>query len=194
MSELLLGCGFARKKLLALPGEPHEWKDLVTLDNNEACKPDLRCDLDYFDAFGCWLIQHVFTKRAYECTRDTGHHIDDSQFDEVHAYEVLEHLGQQGDARSFFLCFENVWRVLKPGGHLFATVPSRYSAWLWGDPSHRRVICAESLAFLSQEVIAKNRAQGSAMSDFSALWTRDFKVLSAQDNHTSFIFCLQAIK
>jgi hypothetical protein len=106
----------------------------------------------------------------------------------------LEHLGQQGDAVAFFSTFSNIHRILRSNGVLFATCPSRYSAWLWGDPSHRRVICAESLAFLSQEVIAKNRAQGSAMSDFSALWTRDFKVLSAQDNHTSFIFCLQAIK
>ena len=194
MSELLLGCGFSRKKLLGLPGVPLEWKDLVTLDNNEACKPDLRCDLDYFDVVGQWLIKHVFSEHGYKATTVNGHMLKDNYFDEVHAYEVLEHLGQQGDAAAFFACFSNIHRILRNNGVLFATVPSRYSAWLWGDPSHRRVICAESLAFLSQEVIAKNRAQGTAMSDFSALWTRDFKVLSAQDNHTSFIFCLQAIK
>ena len=194
MTELLLGCGHSRQKLLGLPGQPLEWKDLVTLDINEKCKPDLRCDLDYIDDKGCWLINHVFTERAYEVTRDSGTHLADSQFDEVHAYEVLEHLGQQGNAWSFFMHFRNLHRIIKPDGFLFATVPSRYSAWLWGDPSHRRVICAESLAFLSQEVIAENRRRGSAMSDFSDLWTRDFKIVSAQDNRERFLFCLQAIK
>ena len=191
MSELLLGCGFARAKLLALPGEPHEWRDLWTLDNNEACNPDLLCDLDSSKHGGVWSPRNNGGKRL---TLNSSGFFPESFFDEVHAYEVLEHLGQQGDAVAFFSTFSNIHRILRNGGVLFATVPSRYSAWLWGDPSHRRVICAESLAFLSQEVIAKNRAQGTAMSDFSSLWSRDFKVLSAQDNHTSFIFCLQAIK
>jgi SAM-dependent methyltransferase len=186
VTELLLGCGFARKKLLALPGEPHEWRDLVTLDINPKCDPDIICDLNE----RAWRGASIRAARFFE---DDWYFKDDS-FDEVHAYEVLEHLGQQGDAEAFFSTFINIHRILRSNGVLFATVPSRYSAWLWGDPSHRRVICAESLAFLSQEVIAKNRAQGTAMSDFSSLWNRDFKVLSAQDNHTNFIFCLQAIK
>lgn len=195
MTELLLGCGHARQKLLGLPGAPLEWTDLVTLDHNELCGADLLCDLDNKH----WLceVNTGFGAPAV-CDRPGTRFIQkqmrEDYFAEVHAYEVLEHLGQQGDARSFFSTFENVWRVLKPNGYLFATVPSRYSAWLWGDPSHRRVICAESLAFLSQDVIARNRAAGSAMSDFSNLWTRDFKIVSAQDNRERFMFCLQAIK
>jgi hypothetical protein len=187
MTELLLGCGHSRAKLLALPGAPLEWTDLVTLDINRRCNPDILCDLG-----DDWCGERL-TTRGFEATKATGYLCSD-YFEEVHAYEVLEHLGQQGDARSFFWTFDNIWRVLKPGGHLFATVPSRYSAWLWGDPSHRRVICAESLAFLSQDVIARNRQAGSAMSDFSDLWTRDFKILSATDNRERFMFCLQAIK
>lgn len=186
MSELLLGCGFARKKLLGLPGQPLEWRDLVTLDVNPKCDPDIICDLNET----VWRAASIHKAHLFE----NDWHFKKDLFDEIHAYEVLEHLGQQGDAGAFFACFSNIHRILRNNGVLFATVPSRYSAWLWGDPSHRRVICAESLAFLSQEVIAKNRAQGTAMSDFSALWSRDFKVLSAQDNHTNFIFCLQAIK
>jgi SAM-dependent methyltransferase len=203
VSELLLGCGFSRKKLLGLPGQPLEWRDLVTLDINEKCDPDMVCNIDVCHQWNVARSNENAARFLSFVLIDEPHslappwtmtEIRDNSFEEVHAYEVLEHLGSQGDARSFFWSFENVWRILKPGGHLFATVPSRYSAWLWGDPSHRRMICAESLLFLSQEAIAKNRAMGTAMSDFSALWTRDFKVLSAQDNQQTFIFCLQAIK
>lgn len=194
MSELLLGCGFSRKKLLGLPGQPLEWKDLVTLDVNKACNPDLVCDLDEPDWFCGKITAHGAAAVDNIPLFPSVARLRENSFDEVHAYEVLEHLGNQGFVESFFDTFINIHRILKPGGHLFATVPSRYSAWAWGDPSHRRIICAESLAFLSQEVIAKNRAQGTAMSDFSDLWDRDFKVLSAQDDHRNFIFCLQAIK
>jgi hypothetical protein len=200
VSELLLGCGFARDKRLALPGAPLEWRDLVTCDINKACDPDILCDLDcplvHMAHDWTWEISQVVAPRAMLfCDReDEQIFFRENVFEEVHAYEVLEHLGQQGDAHAFFCSFYNLHRILKPGGHVFATCPSRYSPWLWGDPSHRRVICAESLAFLSQEVIAKNREQKTAMSDFSALWTRDFKVVSARDNQATFMFCLQAIK
>lgn len=195
MSELLLGCGFSRKKLLGLPGQPLEWKELYTCDRNPKCNPHILCDLDLVNESREWCaMPYGDDVGRWDCLCLTKNRFKSSFFDEIHAYEVLEHLGTQGDVDSFFFCFENLHRILKPGGHLFATVPSRYSAWAWGDPSHRRIICAESLAFLSQEVIAKNRAQGTAMSDFSDLWDRDFKVLSAQDDHRNFIFCLQAIK
>lgn len=195
MTELLLGCGFSRAKLLALPGEPHEWKELVTLDCNPRCDPDLHFNLN---DRGRWRghCRRPSLRRVMELDAPDfeGGTLKESYFDEVHAYEVLEHLGSQGDAEAFFDCFANIHRVLRAGGHLFATCPSRFSPWLWGDPSHRRVICAESLAFLSQEVIARNRKDGTAMSDFSNLWTRDFKVVSMSDNHERFIFCLRAIK
>src|SRR5271154_1502615 len=48
MSELLLGCGHSRERRMWLPNEPksHQWQDLVTLDNNLDCEPDLECDLN----------------------------------------------------------------------------------------------------------------------------------------------------
>src|SRR3546814_9594459 len=66
--------------------------------------------------------------------------VESDVFDEVHAYEVLEHLGSQGDFRSFFAHFGEIYRALKDGGILFATVPAWDSVWAWADPSHRRVI------------------------------------------------------
>lgn len=194
MSELLLGCGFARQKLLGAPGTDLQWKDLYTLDINNKCKPDLLCDMNNFER---WYMRD-FTGHGVSCI-DTdpdldAPHIMDSFFQEVHAYEVLEHLGQQGDAESFFATFRNIHRVLVPGGFLFGTCPSRYSAWAWGDPSHRRIISQESLVFLSQDIIASNRKANTAMSDFSDIWDLDFKIIASSDNHQTHTFCLQAIK
>jgi SAM-dependent methyltransferase len=189
MTELLLGCGFSRKKLLGQRGHALEWQDLITLDHNRACAPDLVCDLDNFE----WRIEEEGdTDQGRKCL--DGVWIKPDFFDEVHAYEVLEHLGAQGDAPAFFACFANIHRILKPNGYLFATVPSRHSQWAWGDPSHRRIIGQEAIIFLDQEKIAMNRKRGTQMSDFSDLWTRDFRIIASSDDHLNHRFCLQAIK
>ena len=192
MTELLLGCGFSRQKLLGQSGHPLQFTDLVTLDYNEKCKPDLLCDLDSRqDWYGDSL-----TDRGSQCLmrHDFDGWITPNQFTEVHAYEVLEHLGTQGDAVAFFNCFRNIHRILIPGGFLFATVPSRHSPWAWGDPSHRRVIQQESLVFLDQERVAQNRKRGTQMSDFSDLWSLNFKIVASSDDHIYHKFCLQAVK
>lgn len=191
MTELLLGCGFARQKLLGPPGDNLQWKCVVTLDINPKCRPDILCDLNGWTIDSDECTGHGLNYITLPITAPS---IIESSFDEVHAYEVLEHLGSQGDAVSFFNTFSNIHRVLKPGGHLFATVPSRYSPWLWGDPSHRRAILKESLIFLDQAQVTANRKAGSPMSDFSDLWTRNFRIISSTDNHSFHMFCLRAIK
>ena len=196
MTELLLGCGFSRQNLLGLPGAPLEFQDLITLDKNEKCNPDLLCNLDEMSD---WLCVPV-SEHGSECLFNRhgmgsggNGFIKRDYFDEVHAYEVLEHLGTQGDAASFFATFNNIHRVLKPGGHLFGTCPSRHSPWAWGDPSHRRIISQESLIFLSQEKITMNRKRGTQMSDFSDIWNKDFKIIASSDDHVYHKFCLQAV-
>jgi len=71
-------------------------------------------------------------------------------FDEIHAYQVLEHFGRQGDFKSFFATFGELWRILKPGGLLVGDTPALRSPWLWGDPGHTRIISAQSLSFLTR--------------------------------------------
>lgn len=190
MTELLLGCGFSRTKLLGSRGDALAFRDLITLDYNAKCEPDLICDLD---CFGEWMVpREGENDQGRKCL--DGVFFKKDFFAEVHAYEVLEHLGSQGDAVSFFNTFRNIHRILIPGGYLFATVPSRHSPWAWGDPSHRRVIQQESLVFLSQKRIAANRSRGTQMSDFSELWPLDFEIVASADDHISHKFCLQAIK
>jgi SAM-dependent methyltransferase len=168
--ELLLGCGNSREKLLGLGGEKLEWRNLTTLDCTGECQPDIIWDLNICP----WPIE-------------------DNSYDEIHAYEVMEHLGAQGDYLSFFAHFTEIWRILKPDGHFFATVPSRFSVWLWGDPGHRRAIMRESLIFLEQKNYQQQVGR-THMADYRHVWKGDFKVIASGDDHVKHTFALRAIK
>jgi SAM-dependent methyltransferase len=148
------------------------WLGLTTCDNNRAVEPDVVLNLETSD----WPWE-----------ADT--------FDEVHAYEVLEHLGRQGDVERFFYTFEDIYRVLKPGGYLAATVPSRFSPYLWGDPGHTRAILPESLHFLRQTNYGQcDGAHPTPMSDYRSIWKGDFDVVRSDDDHRLHRFILQAVK
>ena len=167
--QLLIGCGADRTKILATDGSK-EWEDLVTLDINAAHRPDYVHDLTQLPL----PFQH-------------------NTFDEIHAYEVLEHTGAQGDYKFFFAQFAEFWRILKPDGYLLAKCPSRHSKWAFGDPSHTRVLQPEQLIFLNQ---AKYKAGvgTTSMSDFRYIYTADFNEVAYDENDESFWFILQAIK
>lgn len=167
--ELLIGCGASREKRLSATNDP-KWRGLVTLDNNPEHQPDVVWDL-----------------------MNTDLPFDDDSFDELHAYEVLEHTGQQGDYRFFFAQFSDFWRILKPGGLLLATCPKYDSPWAWGDPSHTRIIGNESLTFLDQNEYEK-QVGITAMSDFRYLYHADFQLLGLTEKDGSLQFILQAVK
>lgn len=190
--ELLIGCGNRRDKRMGGQGRhsPDNWQCLTTCDISEACRPDLVIDLEKTP----WCAMNApGNDRAatqvldlYECLRaDT--------FDEVHAYEVLEHLGHQGDVWSFFGTFKEIWRVLKPGGHLCATVPSRFSEWLWADPGHRRAITPASLVFLVQPQYT-HQVGVTPMSDYREHYAADFDIVFCEDDQQTHRFVLQAVK
>ena len=169
VSELLIGCGNSRRRKMPLHGR-REWLGLVTMDHDPNCGADIVHDLDVTP----WPIE-----------ADT--------FDEVHAYEVLEHLGAQGDWRAFFRHFGEIWRVLKPGGYLCATVPSYKSQWAWADPSHTRIIAPGTLVFLSQREY-REQVGKTAMTDFRHTWTGDFETEHTADDGESHVFVLRAVK
>ena len=169
-TELLLGCGNSREKRMWISGQEPKWSNLITIDHDEDCNPDFVWDLE--------TCPYPFQT---------------NQFDEVHAYEVLEHTGPQGDYVFFFIQFSELHRILKPNGLLFATVPAWNSIWAWGDPSHKRVISPASLTFLSQEEYTKQVGK-TAMSDFREIYKVDFKTEFAKIEQDTFQFTLRAIK
>lgn len=169
MRELLIGCGNSRAKKVD-PNSAFEWHDLTTLDHDPNCGADVAHDLESYP----WPFA-------------------DDTFDEVHAYCVLEHLGRQGDYRSFFEVFAEIYRILKPGGQLCGLCPSRTDAWLWGDPSHTRAIQPETLVFLDQQQYVEQVGK-TPMTDFRWLWKGDFEPIGVRDDGKDFYFALKAHK
>jgi predicted SAM-dependent methyltransferase len=167
--ELLIGAGSTRDKRIHTKGR-ERWNGLVTLDINDDHQPDVVWDLTNFP------LPFV-----------------DNQFDEIHAYEVLEHTGAQGDYKFFFAQFTEFWRILKPNGMLFGTCPHWKSVWAWGDPSHTRVIQKEQFMFLSQQEY-KNQIGKTPMSDFRYIYQADFETEMVQETEVHLLFALKAIK
>ena len=166
--ELLIGCGHSREKKLCLPGQK-DWEFLMTLDHN----PDTGCD-----------IVHDLEVFPYP--------IRDNTYDEIHAYEVLEHIGDQGDHKKFFKQFEEFHRILKPGGLFLASVPTWDSMWAWGDPSHRRVINEGTISFLDQR--AYEECGSTSRTDFRYCYKADFEIIYLSKTDTNLFFVLKAIK
>jgi hypothetical protein len=163
--QLLIGCGIRRNNLFT-----KAWDDVITLDINPEVKPDIVHDLN------------VLPLPFY-----------DNTFDEIHAYEILEHTGLQGDWRFFFRQFSDFWRIMKRDGVLYGTSPALSSRWVWGDPGHSRVISAETLSCLSQETYMK-KVGITSMSDYRFVYKADFESLISRDENDTFIYALRAVK
>ena len=170
--ELLLGAGNRRLKHVYPQGGPQTFVNVTTLDIDPDCKPDLLWDLNQ-------LPLPVLS----------------NSFDEIHAYEVLEHLGTQGDWRGFFAEFAEYWRILKPSGILFGSCPDVTSRWAWGDPGHTRIIGPECLTFLSQAHYAAHVGK-TPMTDYRSIYKADFELICNQidEGTKTFFFGLRAIK
>jgi hypothetical protein len=167
-TELLIGCGSNRVKKLRESGT--DWNGLVTLDMNQAHQPDVVHDLAE--------LPLPFA---------------DDSLDEIHAYDVLEHIGQQGDWHFFFAQWMDFWRMLRPGGVFFGISPHPTSPWAWSDPGHTRVISPECLVFLQQ--LQYVQVGISPMTDYRFCYSGDFDLIycNVADDKT-FRFALRAVK
>lgn len=148
---LLLGCG--RNHALRMGPQGREsLPEIVTLDMS----PDVGADF-------VWnLERHPLP-------------FDDESFDELHAYDVLEHLGTQGDWRGYFDEFADYWRILKPGGRFYIAVPIGESAF--ADPGHTRFFQTNHFRLLSQRAYDES----TDITDYRWYWKRDFEVLHLEE-------------
>lgn len=147
MTILHLGCGRKRwparevfrdmgLNLELADSEP----DMIHLDADHRLKPDVTCRLG-----------------------DESIPLSDHSVDMAVANHVIEHIGQSGAASGWFDFWEEIYRVLKPGGTVFGVSPLWSSVWAWGDPTHARAISRECFAFLSQ---GSYRIPGNVISPF----------------------------
>lgn len=167
--ELLLGAGKNHAKRMWL-ADKREWTGLTTLDINPEHKPDFVWDLN-----------------------DRPLPFGDNTFDEVHAYEVCEHLGRQGDYRSYFDEWSEWWRILKPGGLFCGMSPHWSSKWCWMDPGHTRAYGPELLTFLVQPAYTE-QVGNSPMSDYRGIYKADFDIVHSSIEGGAFAYSLQAVK
>lgn len=210
--ELLIGCGHSREKRIHLPCrepgsytaeyEQKHFMNLTTLDNNPECKPDVLCDLGIIHKIKNEDVDFNAVFRGV-----SGYHLpyqhsaldglgvfNSSYFDEIHAYEVLEHCGAQGDSKLFFAQFGEFWRMLKPNGYFCATVPAHTSPWAWGDPGHTRIINRGTLVFLDKDEYERQLGKTS-MSDYrTELGDTNFKCVFAETVQETFRFVLRTVK
>lgn len=168
--ELLIGCGNSRHKKIYTEDDSPSWSNLTTIDIDPNCGADVIHDLNV-----------------------TPWPFEDDTFDEIHAYEVLEHLGKQGDYVSFFAQFSEIYRILKPGGLLIGTTPAFRSRWVWGDPGHTRYFGPESLVFLDQTQYT-NQIGKSQMTDYRHVWKGDLVAIGINEDNDDFQFIVEAIK
>lgn len=167
MKCLLIGCGNSRTKRMALDGSD-VWGELVTLDIDPSTGCDIVHDLDVLP-----------------------YPLADNDFDEIHCYEVLEHVGRQGDWRGFFAQFTELHRALKPGGHIFLSVPSPGSPWVWGDPGHTRALPEAAFHFLAQKHYAQ--VGKTSCTDYRPWWKGDLEIVGTQDENGSLCLALRKV-
>lgn len=167
--ELLLGCGASRIKKIT-PNGNYNWNELITVDMNPDHKPTVVYDIS--------KIPLPF---------------QDNCVDEIHMYEVLEHIGTQGDYKFFCDQFSDFYRMLKPNGFICGTCPLPNNAWTYGDIGHTRQISRESFHFLDQTHYT-NEIGKTTMTDYRFIYKADFKLVWSQDNGNGWQFVLQAIK
>jgi SAM-dependent methyltransferase len=168
MKELLLGCGSRTNKDISTDGNT-KFINVVRLDNNADHNPDVIHDL-------------------------TNHPLPfiDNEFDEIHIYDVLEHLCLQGDYKFLFREFSEYARILKPNGRFFASVPHENSIWALGDPSHTRVFSKQWLTFLNQDSYKK--VGETQISDFRSIYKADFKLVYIKETEDKLYFVLEVKK
>lgn len=172
MAELLIGCGQSRLRKVCLNDGLKGWTKLTTLDVNPDANPDILHDLEILP-----------------------YPILDNSFDEIHAYEVLEHMGRQGDWKFFFAQFDEFARILKPNGLLFATSPYYSSPWLWGDPGHTRYMGPEVYTFLFRAEYEK-QLSNTAMTDYRRCFKSNWEglVSNVDDKTGTSILVIRNLK
>lgn len=174
--ELLIGCGESRVKKVVPEGHTPIFENLTTLDMDPNCGADVVHDLN--------VLPYPF---------------EDNAFDEIHAYEVLEHLGSLGNYKFFFDQFYELWRILKPNGYIMGTVPGPKSPWVFGDPGHTRVITPDMLQFLAQDfydVDENGKPKYVQSLYYQKIYKGNLKLegRSFDEKQWTFVFMLRAIK
>lgn len=118
--------------------------------------------------------------------------IESDSFDEIHAYEVLEHIGKQGDFRAFFDHMFEIWRILKPNGLIYISCPQWQNKWVWADPGHTRCIDIDTLSFCDMRFYGQ--IGETSATDYRWYWKGDLQVIGHTEFKGAMCYIGKAIK
>lgn len=158
--SLLIGCGKNHAKQLQYGGKAEWTGDLTTLDINPDCGADIVYDMESIPAGG----QFPF---------------DDNTFDEIGAFNCMEHWGRQGDWRGWFRECAEYHRILRPAGVMQILVPIGGDAL--ADPGHTRFFQQNYFGFLSQKFYELNEVKATCFTDYRWFWKKDFDILYMEE-------------
>lgn len=159
--SLLIGCGRNLTKQVQYDGKPEWAGTLTTMDINPMIGADVVFDME--DVARGGLLPFA-----------------DAMFDEIGAFNTMEHWGRQGDFRGWFHECGEYWRILKPGGLMFILVPIGQDAL--ADPGHTRFFQQNWFGFLSQSFYEGNDQLKTCFTDYRWLWKLNFNVLYMQEH------------
>jgi SAM-dependent methyltransferase len=125
-----LGCGRLGRQIALANPDAYVGRaiDVVSVDRDPALQPDIVADLG----------------------RDRLP-LEDDSVDVAVAHHVLEHIGRQGESAEWFAFFEELYRILRPDGHLEFESPLWSSVWCWADPTHTRALSEHAFLFFNQD-------------------------------------------
>ena len=101
---------------------------------------------------------------------------------------VLEHWGEQGDWRGWFVEMGEYHRLLKSGGTMGIIVPIGMDAF--ADPGHTRFFTPNHFYMLNQHWYEWAIKQAMAVTDYRWFWKKDFNVRHCEiigDHHVAAI-------
>jgi SAM-dependent methyltransferase len=149
----------------------------INVDIDPACEPDLVWDLNQLPL-----------------------PFEDNKFDRVNLIHIFEHLGdpwliKKPYVKWFFEFWNEIWRVLKPGGLVQFIAPNINNEQTWGDPGHCRAITPQTLCFLSKKIYQMNVDMTSPMTQYDIQCDFEFLVVPHLSLNNLFIAAtLRAIK
>lgn len=176
--SLLIGCGRNLTKQVQYDGKAEWTGELTTLDMNQDVNPDIVFDMASLSWAAGSPVEFLQDGRIRR--RESLLPFDADTFDEIGAYNCLEHWGVQGDWRGWFAEMGEYWRILKPGGLMSILVPIGPDAL--ADPGHTRFFQQNWFGFLSQAFYERNEVIGSCFTDYRFAWKLNFDVLYMQEH------------